>query len=142
MCVLVAQSCLTLYDPMDWGPSGSSVHGIFQARILKWVAIPFSRGSFWPSDWTQVSRIAGKLFTMWATREDIHIYKYILFQIPFLYRLLHNVVYSSLCCIVGPCWLLKLIVYVSIFFIIIRNWTHNMLLCHILLGHFTHTIWN
>ena len=46
LCVSVAQSCLTLCDPMDHSPSpGSSVHGISQARILKWVAIPFSRGS-------------------------------------------------------------------------------------------------
>ena len=44
MCVLVAQSCLTLCDPMDCSPPGSSVHGILQARILEWVAIPFSRG--------------------------------------------------------------------------------------------------
>ena len=42
--VLVTQSCLTLYSPMDCSPPGSSVHGIFQARILEWVAIPFSRG--------------------------------------------------------------------------------------------------
>ena len=44
--VLVAQSCPTLCDPMDCSPPGSSVHGIFQARILKWAAIPFSRASF------------------------------------------------------------------------------------------------
>ena len=43
VCVLVAQSCLTLYDPMDCGLPGSSVHGILQARILEWVAIPVSR---------------------------------------------------------------------------------------------------
>ena len=43
--VLVAQSCPTLCDPMDWGLPGSSVHGILQERILEWVAIPFSRGS-------------------------------------------------------------------------------------------------
>ena len=43
--VLVAQSCLTLCDPMDYGLPGSSVHGILQAGILEWVAIPFSRGS-------------------------------------------------------------------------------------------------
>ena len=48
--VLVAQSCPTLCNPMDWSLSGFSVHGILQARILKWVAIPFSRGSFWPRD--------------------------------------------------------------------------------------------
>ena len=45
VCVLVAQSCLTLCDPMDCSPPGSSVHGIFQARILEWVPISFSRGS-------------------------------------------------------------------------------------------------
>ena len=43
--VLVAQLCLTHCDPMDCSPPGSSVHGILQARILEWVAIPFSRGS-------------------------------------------------------------------------------------------------
>ena len=45
VCVLVAQSCLTLCDPMDCSPPGSSVHGILQARILEWVAILFSRNS-------------------------------------------------------------------------------------------------
>ena len=44
VCVLAAQSCQTLWKPMDWGSSGFSVHGILQARILEWVAIPFSRG--------------------------------------------------------------------------------------------------
>ena len=48
--MLVAQSCPTLGDPMDRSPSGSSVHGILQARILEWVAIPFSRGSSRPKD--------------------------------------------------------------------------------------------
>ena len=48
--VLVAQLCLTLCDPMDCSPPSSSVHGILQARILEWVAIPFSRGSFQPRD--------------------------------------------------------------------------------------------
>ena len=51
----VGQSCLTLCNPMDWSPSGSSVHGILQARILDWVAIPFSRGSSWSRYWTQLS---------------------------------------------------------------------------------------
>ena len=49
------------------------VHGILQARILEWVAVPFSRGSSQPRDQTQVSRIAGGFFTSWATRES-HIY--------------------------------------------------------------------
>ena len=48
--VLVTQSCLTLCDPMDCHPPDCSVHGILQARILEWVAIPFSRGSFQPRD--------------------------------------------------------------------------------------------
>ena len=50
-------------------PPGSSVQRILQARILKWVAIPFSRASSWPRDWSQVSCIAGRFFTLWATRE-------------------------------------------------------------------------
>ena len=54
---------------MDCSPQGSSVHEILQARILEWVAIPFFRGSSGPRDWTQVSCVAGKLFTIWAARE-------------------------------------------------------------------------
>ena len=46
-----------------------SVHGLLQTRILEWVGIPFPRGSSQPSDQTQVSRIAGRFFTSWATRE-------------------------------------------------------------------------
>ena len=57
--MLVTQSCLTLCDPMDYSLPGSSVHRILQARILEWVAIPFSRGSSWPRGRTQVSHIAG-----------------------------------------------------------------------------------
>ena len=59
--ILVAQC--TLCDHMDCSLSGSSVHGILQARILEWVAISFSRGSSRPRDWTQVSCIASRLFT-------------------------------------------------------------------------------
>ena len=62
--VLVAQLCLTLCDPMDYSPPGSSVHGILQARILEWVAIPFSKESSQPQDQTWVSRIAGRFFTI------------------------------------------------------------------------------
>ena len=51
-------------NPMDYNPPGSSVHGILQARILEWVAVPFSRGSSRPRDQTQLSCIAGRLFTM------------------------------------------------------------------------------
>ena len=67
----VAQSCLTLCDPMDCSLPISSVHGIFQARILEWVAISFSRGSSQPRDRTWVSCIAGRRFTVWATREAL-----------------------------------------------------------------------
>jgi len=65
----VTQSCPTLCDPMDCSPPGSLVHGIFQAWILEWVAIPFSRGSSQPRDRTQVSHIVSRCFTIWATRE-------------------------------------------------------------------------
>ena len=54
---------------MDCSLLGFSVHGIFQARILEWIAISFSTGSSQPKDQTQVSRIAGRRFTIWATRE-------------------------------------------------------------------------
>ena len=66
---LVAQSCLTLCDLMDYSPPGSSVCEILQARILEWVAMPSSRGSTQPRDRTQVSGIAGGFFTVWASRE-------------------------------------------------------------------------
>ena len=67
----VTQSYPTLCDPMDCSPPGSSIHWILQARILEWVAISFSRGSSQPRDRTQVSRIAGVGFNLWATREAI-----------------------------------------------------------------------
>ena len=54
LCSFVAQSCPTLCDPRDCSPPGSSVCGILQARILEWVSRPFSRGSSWPRDQTQV----------------------------------------------------------------------------------------
>ena len=61
VCVLVTQSCPTLCNPMDCRPPGSSVHGILQARILEWVAMPSSRGSSPPRDWTQVSCIGRQI---------------------------------------------------------------------------------
>ena len=60
----VAQSCLTLCDLMDGNLPGSAVHGIFQARILEWAAISFSRGSSQPKDQSQVSCIADRRFTV------------------------------------------------------------------------------
>ena len=69
MRVCVCYSCLTLCDPMDCSPPGSSFYGILQAWILEWVAMPFSRGSSPLRDWTYVSCIAGGFLTIWATRE-------------------------------------------------------------------------
>ena len=60
-----------LCDPMDCSLPGSSVHGIFQAIVLEWVAISFSRGSSWSRDQTQVSRIVDRCVAVWATREEI-----------------------------------------------------------------------
>ena len=59
---LVAKSCMTLCNPMNDSPPGSSVHGISQARILQWVAISPFRGSSQPKDWTRVSCTAGRFF--------------------------------------------------------------------------------
>ena len=67
LIVLITQLCTTLCDPMDCSPPGSSVHGILQARIPEWVAIPFSRGSSQPRDQTQILCTAGGFFTTWAT---------------------------------------------------------------------------
>ena len=69
MKVLATQSCLTLCNPTDYKPPGSSVHGILQARILEWVAMPFPGGSSWPRDQIRVYHIAGRFFTIWATKE-------------------------------------------------------------------------
>ena len=63
--VLVTQLCLTLCDPVDCSLPSSSVHGILQARILEWIAFPFSSGSSWPKNRTGVSCIAGGFFTNW-----------------------------------------------------------------------------
>ena len=69
VCVLIAQLCLTLCDPMDCSPPGSSICRILQARILEWIAIPFSKRSSWPRDQTHVSCVADRFFTACHTRE-------------------------------------------------------------------------
>ena len=68
----VTQSCLSLWDPMDYSLPGSSVHGILQTRTLEWVFIPFSRDSSRLRDRTQV--IVGRFFTIWATRDNLFYY--------------------------------------------------------------------
>ena len=68
----VAQSCPTLCNPMDYSLPGSSVHGIFQAIVLEWIAISFSKGSSQPRDRTQVSCIVDRHFTVWPTGKSIY----------------------------------------------------------------------
>ena len=68
VCMLIALFCPILCDPVDCSPPGPSVHEILQARILEKVAISSSRGFSPPRDQTQVSCIAGRFFTVWATR--------------------------------------------------------------------------
>ena len=69
VCVCVCLVMSNSNDPMDCSLPGSSVHGIFQGRMLGWVAISFSRGFSWPRNRTQVSYTAGRFFTNWAMRE-------------------------------------------------------------------------
>ena len=107
-----------------WPPwtVGSSFCGILQARILEWVAISYSRGSSRPRDWTCVSCIAGRFFTVWATNSDYNVMlffnctakwlRHISFSIFFsvclsqhVDNILHDTEYSSLCYTVGSCCL-------------------------------------
>ena len=69
VCVCISHSVMSDCGRLDCSPPGSSVHGILQARILEWVTISYSRGSFRHRDWTQVFCTAGRFFTDWATRE-------------------------------------------------------------------------
>ena len=74
VCVC-AQLCPTLFTSMDYSPSGSSVHGVFQARILELIAISSFRGSFWPRDQTHIScgsSIGSQVLYHWATLEACH----------------------------------------------------------------------
>ena len=88
VCMLVAQSCLTLCNPMNCNMPDSSVCGILQARILEWVAISFSRRSSQSRDQTRVTCIAGKFFTIWATREVSFSFKIFNHHLKPLIRLL------------------------------------------------------
>ena len=70
VCVIVTQSCPTLCSPINCSPPGSFVHGILQARILEWVALPFARGSSQIKDRTWVSHTESTFFTIWAILES------------------------------------------------------------------------
>ena len=86
--VLTTQWCSTLCHPMACSPPGSFAHGVLQARILEWVAIPFSRRPSWPRDQTPVSYIAGGFFTFWTDGKVIQwIYVKARFQTLFLFTL-------------------------------------------------------
>ena len=82
LCVLCAQLCPILFDPMECSLAGSSVHGIFQARALESVAISFSRVSSQTRDRTRVSHIASRCFTVWATREAQTLIKALALALP------------------------------------------------------------
>ena len=76
ICAKSLQSCLTLCDSMNCSPPGRSVHGILQARISEWIAIPFFRGSSWPRDWTWVSCIScivGRFFITEPPAKPLHL---------------------------------------------------------------------
>ena len=82
MCVGVfsAHSCLPLFDPMDSSPLCSSVHGISQTRMLKWVAISFSRGPSWLRDWSHISCIAGGFLPSEPPEAPHYVYIYIIMK--------------------------------------------------------------
>ena len=77
MCLLcsIAQSCLTICDPMDSSPPGSSVHRILQARILGWVAISYSKGSFPPRDQNSITCVS--YIDRWILDHQHHLGTYI-----------------------------------------------------------------
>ena len=111
-CVLrlVAQSCPTLCDPMDCSPLGSLSVGILQARLLEWIAMPSSRGSFQPRDQTQVTCIAGIFFTDWAQGSPPgkpkcvyrHIYGTLILFIWYMIYMIPHISYSQ---ISGHVWI-------------------------------------
>ena len=100
-CCLVAKLGLTLCDPMDYSPPGSSIHTIFQLRILEWVAISFSRGASQSRDATRVSCIDRQVLYHWATRETLLYFypSYYNFIKLALYPDFSAFWYATLCCI-------------------------------------------
>ena len=100
----VAQSCPTLCNPMDYSLQGSSVHGIFQARVLEWVAISSSRGSSRPRDWTWVSRIAGKQYRLSHQESNTYTISDNPLSSPCFSSFPKTVVSSSQCLSVSSAW--------------------------------------
>ena len=113
----IAQSCLTLCNPTDCSLPSFSIHGIFQARILKWVVISLSRGSSWPRDWTWVSSIAGRCFTVWASRKgwlymhmintlELCVYQLFVFDKSLLFNIIWEI-FSMACLFIYQIYLSK-----------------------------------
>ena len=73
LAVVQSLSCIQRCDPVDCGPPGSSVHGIFQARMLEWDAISFSGGSSWTRDWYMSPVLAGRFFTTKPPGKPTHV---------------------------------------------------------------------
>ena len=99
--VLVTQLRPTLCDPTGCSLPGSSVYGILQARILEWIVIPFSRGSFQSRNWAQVSCVAGRFFTVWATGKirktiDLTIWTFVSKTISLLFNMLSRFIIAFL----------------------------------------------
>ena len=81
-CYLVTKLCPTLCDPMDCSPPSSTAHRISQARILEWVAISFSRGSFLPRNQTHISCIERQILYRWAHQETpADLWEYVILKI-------------------------------------------------------------
>ena len=116
-----AKSCPTLYDPMDCGPPGSSVHGSLQARILECVAMPSSRGSSQPRDRTWVSCIGRQILYHWASREA-----FISFLISFFS---HSVSVCQFCCYIFECTYyfvyLKHFIGVELIYKVVLVWVYS-----------------
>ena len=103
--VLVALLYPTLCESMDCSWPCSSVHGILQAEVLEWVAIPFSRGSSHPRGQTQVSCIVGRFFTFWTTKEALFVIYRALLKF-FQYYKFYGLFFNNLSCIkyYGKIW--------------------------------------
>ena len=102
MCACsVAQSCLTLCDPVDCNPLDFSVHGISQARILEWVAISFSKGSFQPRDWTGFP--AGKILYQLSYEGSLPHHQLFICKLALSRFALHTL--KSICCKCTTQWL-------------------------------------
>ena len=119
----VVQPCLTLCNPTDCSPTGSSVHGILQARILEWVAISSSRGSSQSRDQTRVSRIAGRHYNLWAIREarETKLWFFLKHWLPCAHEALN----------LHLCWDFSTLCE---FYLNLPEWSIKMLPCHLIIS--------